>query len=105
MTNFNEETFQKDVLDNAGLALVDFWAAWCGPCRMLGPIIEELAGELEGQHVKVGKVNVEEQVEIAARYQIRTIPTVILFKNGQEVERSVGVFPKQKFLDMVHKHR
>lgn len=105
MTNFDEKTFQAQVLDHSGLCLVDFWASWCGPCRMLGPIIEELASEVQAQHITVGKVNVEEQVEIAARYQIRTIPTVILFKNGQEVERVVGVYPKQKFLDLIAKHR
>lgn len=75
--------------------LVDFWAAWCGPCRMIGPIVEELAGEYEGT-LKVGKLNVDENQDIAGEYGVMSIPTLILFKNGQPVDRKVGFAPKKE---------
>ncbi|MDL2235865.1 thioredoxin [Christensenellaceae bacterium OttesenSCG-928-L17] len=80
--------------------LVDFWATWCGPCRMIGPFIEELADEYKGK-AKVGKVNVDEQPELAERYRVMTIPTVMVFKNGEIMEKSVGAKPKQGFADMI----
>ncbi|MBC8547730.1 thioredoxin [Clostridiaceae bacterium NSJ-31] len=100
--HFTQESFEQQVIGGKGLALVDFWAEWCGPCRMLGPTIDELADELDGS-VLVGKVNVDEQSDIAARYGVMTIPTVILFKDGEEADRSVGFLPKQRFLDMIEK--
>ena len=72
--HFNKESFQNEILNKKGLALVDFWATWCGPCRMLGPVIDELAGELEGS-VLVGKVNVDEEEELARQYRVMSIPT------------------------------
>ena len=80
--------------------LVDFWASWCGPCRMLMPTIEQLAKEADGKY-RVGKVNVDEQGELAMRYGIQSIPTLIVFKNGQEVNRSLGVRPKGAILEML----
>ncbi|RPF47551.1 thioredoxin [Hydrogenoanaerobacterium saccharovorans] len=100
--HFNEETFEQEVIGGNGIALVDFWAEWCGPCRMLGPTIDELADELDGS-VLVGKVNIDEQSNIAARFNVMTIPTVILFKDGEEVDRLVGFLPKQRFIDLVEK--
>lgn len=92
--NFNEEVLQSDVP-----VLVDFWASWCMPCKMLTPVIEELAKEAEGY--KVGKVNVDEEPELARQYNVMSIPTVLVFKGGQVVKQSVGVQPKEALEDMV----
>ena len=83
--------------------LVDFWATWCGPCRMVGPVIEELAGDYKGK-AKICKVDVDEQPELAQRFQVMTIPTVMVFKSGEVVEKSIGVKPKQAFEQMIDKH-
>ena len=95
---FTSETFDRNVL-GGGTVLVDFWADGCGPCRMLSPVVDEVAEEAAG--VTVGKVNIDEQPELASRYSVMTIPTLILFRGGQEAGRSVGVVPKQKILDML----
>jgi thioredoxin 1 len=89
-----EANFDKEVLQSSVPVLVDFWAEWCGPCRMLAPIIDELAHEFAGK-AKVGKVNVDHNPAIAERYGIRGIPTLILFKNGATVEQIVGVQSKE----------
>lgn len=89
--NFNNEVIESDIP-----VLVDFWATWCGPCRMLGPVIEELAEEYEGK-VKVGKVNVDEEPALAAKFDISSIPTVMLFKSGKVTETVVGYRPKEDF--------
>jgi len=86
--------FETEVTGASGLVLVDFWAEWCGPCRMLGPVIEELAGEMVGK-VKIVKANVDNSPESAGKFGIRSIPTLILFKDGQPVETKVGGMPKQ----------
>ena len=80
----------------APLAMVDFWADWCGPCKMLSPVIESLAGQYDGR-VLVGKVNVDEEPELARRFGIMSIPTVVFLKNGQEIDRKVGVMPARAF--------
>lgn len=92
----SDKDFQQEVLDHEGLVLVDFWAAWCGPCIMLGPIIEELAEEL-GDKVKVMKLNVDENPQTSMQYQVMSIPTVMLFKDGKAVETMIGVQPKQAY--------
>ena len=90
------ETFPQEILDHKGVALVDFWAPWCGPCNVLAPTIEELATS-NANRVKVAKVNVDENREMAANYGIRSIPTVILFKDGEKVETIVGVNSKEVY--------
>lgn len=94
-----QENFQTEVLDAKGTVLVDFWAAWCGPCRMLSPVVDEVAAELPG--VKVGKVNIDEQPDLAAQFDVMSIPTLVVFKDGKAVNQSVGVIPKEAILKMV----
>lgn len=88
-----KENFEAEVLNSDIPVLVDFWASWCGPCMMLSPIISELADEFEGK-IKVGKVNVDEQNELAMQYRVASIPTLLLFKDGQLAKTSVGFMPK-----------
>ncbi len=97
-SNWNEEVINSNVP-----VLVDFWAPWCGPCRIIAPIIEELAGEFEGQ-IKVGKLNTDENPNIAMQYGIRAIPTVMLFKNGEVVDTRIGVQPKDTLKQMMEAH-
>ena len=94
-----QDNFQTEVLDAKGTVLVDFWAAWCGPCRMLSPVVDEVAAELSG--VKVGKVNIDEQPDLAAQFDVMSIPTLVVFKDGKAVNQSVGVIPKEAILKMV----
>ncbi|MBR4282851.1 MAG: thioredoxin [Clostridia bacterium] len=96
------ENFKQLILENEKPALVDFWAPWCGPCRMVGPIIDELAEELEGD-VIVGKVNVDEQPDLAAAYGVMSIPTIILFKDGDEADRVIGAKSKEALLEFLGK--
>lgn len=91
---FTEENFDAEVLNGGSLALVDFYADWCGPCKMMGPVIEELAEKYSGQ-VKIGKLNVDDNPQIAAKYRVMSIPTIIFFKNGAAVETLVGVQKKE----------
>ncbi len=87
------DTWDKEVLNSNGLVLIDFWAVWCGPCRMIAPTVEELAKEYAGK-VKVVKLNTDENPEIATRYKIMGIPTLMFFKSGQKVDQIVGAVPK-----------
>lgn len=89
-----KENFDSEVLKAEGTVLVDFWATWCGPCRMLSPIVDEVASE--HPDVKVGKINVDEQPELAQQFGIMSIPTLLAFKNGEKVQESVGLIPKEK---------
>ena len=93
--------FQSEVIDHKGKVLVDFWAPWCGPCQMLGPIIEEISQEVKD--AKVVKLNVDESQEVAAKYNIISIPTVILFKDGQIVDTLIGFRQKQEYLNAINK--
>jgi len=102
VVHVNDESFQAEVLDNDLPVLVDFWAEWCGPCKAIGPIIEELAGEYNGK-VKVVKVNTEEATKTPSKYGIRGIPTLILFKNGEVVDQLVGAAPKASIVDFISK--
>ena len=99
MMHFNTESFDQ-ALAEGKLMMVDFWAAWCGPCRMLSPVIDGLDKKYEGKAV-IGKVNVDEEQELAIRYGVMSIPTVIFFKNGQEIARKVGVMPEKEFISIL----
>lgn len=93
------ENFQDEVLSASGIVLVDFWAAWCGPCRMLSPVVDEIAAEYP--HIKVGKVNVDEQRALAAQFYIESIPTLIVFKDGMAAHRLIGVQPKDNIVSLL----
>ena len=89
----DNSSFKADVLDSAEPVVVDFWAEWCGPCKMIGPSLEEIATEMDGK-IKVAKLNIDENPELAAQYGVRSIPTLMLFKNGEVADMKVGAAPK-----------
>ena len=95
--HLNSNEFEAEVLKADGKVLVDFWAEWCGPCKMLGPVIEEIGEEQD--KVKVAKLNIDEGMEIAQKYSVMSIPTLILFENGEEIDRSVGALSKQDIIN------
>jgi thioredoxin 1 len=97
---FTDHNFEQEVLNSQKPVLVDFWAPWCGPCQMMGPIIEQLAEELEGK-VIVGKINVDENPQMAQKYGIMSIPTLLVFKNGQVVEQFLGIQPKEVLMQVL----
>ena len=98
-----KDNFNSEVLQSETPVLVDFWAEWCGPCRMIGPIIDQLAVEYEGK-LKVGKLNVDENSDIATGYKVMSIPTLIVFKGGEAVEKMVGAQPKASLKGVIDKH-
>ncbi len=100
---FNDSNFKEEVLASDKPVLVDFWAAWCGPCKLLGPTIEELHKEM-GDKVKIGKVNVDENQALASMYGIMSIPTVLIIKGGNIVEQFIGMQPKNVYVDALNKH-
>jgi len=100
MIVLTDQNFETEVLQSRIPVLVDFWAPWCGPCQMMGPVIEELAKEFEGK-IKVGKINVDESPQTAAKFGIMSIPTVILFKEGKEVVRKVGFESKESLVKLI----
>ncbi len=95
-----KENFEQEVINSEIPVLVDFWATWCGPCRMIAPILEEIASENVGK-IKVAKINVDEEMELAMRYKIEAIPTLLVFKNGEMVKKSIGLLSKEEILKMI----
>lgn len=100
---FTDGNFEQEVVSSDQPVLVDFWAPWCGPCKLMLPTIEELAGEFAGK-VRIGKLNTDENPQTATSHQITAIPTVLLFKGGEVVDRFVGVTPKEKFAEKLNSH-
>lgn len=96
-----DETFERDVLQAEKPVLVDFWAEWCGPCRMIGPSLEDIAKDMDGK-LKVVKVNIDENPMVPTRYGVRSIPTLLLFKNGQVAATKIGAEPKQKLVSWIN---
>ena len=101
---FTDDNFEQEVLKETNQpVLVDFFATWCPPCKMLGPIIEELAKDFEGK-AKIGKIDVDQNKKFSGQYKVQSIPTLILFKNGQPVETLMGLQPKDKLAELLNKH-
>ena len=100
IVTLNSENFSKEVLESDTPVLVDFWASWCAPCLMIAPILDQLAEEYDGR-VKIGKVNIDDETDLASKYRIMSIPTLFLFKDGEVVDELVGVRPKAEFESML----
>ena len=100
---FTDANFQREVLESDTLSVVDFWAEWCGPCRAIGPVIDELSKEYEGK-VKVGKVNVDHNPAVSTNYGITSIPAILFVKGGQVVDKLVGAQPKANFVKKIEQH-
>ena len=97
--NITKDNFQKEIIESEKTVLLDFWAGWCGPCRMLSPIVDEIAGERED--IKVAKINVDEQQELAAAFQVMSMPTLVVMKDGKIVSKTMGVRPKKQVLSLL----
>ncbi len=97
--NITKENFEQEVLKSDKPVLVDFWASWCGPCKMLGPVIEEVGNEVTD--TKIVKINIDEQMELASQFGVMSVPTLVLFKNGEVVKKDVGAKPKAEILKMI----
>lgn len=95
-----KENFQKEVVESEKTVLLDFWASWCGPCRMVSPVVDEIAAE--NAEIKVGKINIDEQHELAEAFRVMSIPTLMVMKKGEVVKQSVGAQPKQQILSMLN---
>lgn len=101
MINLTNENFEKEVINSKKTILVDFWASWCGPCQMIAPIVEEISNDMSGK-IEIGKLNVDEQTEIAIKYDVMSIPTLILFKEGKIVDTIIGYHTKKEILEFIN---
>ncbi|MDX6719431.1 MAG: thioredoxin 1 [Solirubrobacteraceae bacterium] len=99
LTEVTDSNFQAEVIESETATLVDFWAPWCGPCRVVGPVLEEIASERDD--LRIVKMNVDDNQQTAAQYQVLSIPTMILFKNGAEAKKIIGAFPKKKIIEQL----
>lgn len=103
LTELNENNFDDEVIKSDKLTVVDFWAPWCGPCRKLAPVLDEIAGEFDGK-IKLVKVNTDENLKLAQRFSISALPSILIFKNGEPVERLVSLMPKSALITNITKH-
>ncbi len=101
--DINDSTFEQEVINSSELTIVDFWAPWCGPCRKLGPVLDEVAKDFEGK-LKVVKLNTDENLKTAKEYSVSGLPTLLIFKEGKAVERLVGLMPKTTIVSNIEKH-
>jgi len=101
--HLDEKNFEAEVIKSPLPVLVDFWAEWCGPCKMIGPVIDQLSTELQGK-MKIGKVNVDDSAELAGQFNVMSIPTLLIFKGGKPVDQIVGAMPKDKLLAKLNPH-
>ena len=101
--DINDSTFEQEVINSSELTIVDFWAPWCGPCRKLGPVLDEVAKEFEGK-LKVVKLNTDENLKTAKEYSVSSLPTLLILKDGKAVERLVGLMPKSSIVSNIEKH-
>lgn len=99
IVNITKNNFDSEVLKSDGVVILDFWATWCGPCRALGPILESFSNK--NSNVKIGKVNVDEESELAGKFEIMSIPTLIIFKNGELINKSVGLISENKIAELI----
>jgi thioredoxin 1 len=104
LDNVTDTTFSQAVLNQDGLVLVDFWAPWCGPCRMLGPTLEQIQGEM-GDAVKIVKINVDENPQVASKYRVMNIPLMLMFKGGEVVDQLMGNMPKNTITTAINRNR
>jgi thioredoxin 1 len=98
-----DSNFKKEVLESDKLILIDFWAPWCGPCKMVAPVLEDISMEYS-EKIKIGKCNVDDNQEISLSYNIKSIPTFLLFKDGKEIDRTIGALPKERLVNFFSKH-
>lgn len=101
--DITDSTFESEVLKNDSITVVDFWAPWCGPCRKMGPVLDEIAGEFEGK-IRVAKINTDENLKTAKEYQISGLPSIVIFKNGEAKETLVGLMPKSAIVSNIEKY-
>ena len=100
----NEKNFDAEVVQSSVPVFVDFWAPWCGPCQMVGPIVHELAEELDAKKIRIAKLNVDDGQAVAGKYEVMSIPTFLMFKDGKEVDRMAGSVQKEELLAFINKH-